>query len=573
MRSAAGCRRGVYVGSARRLKKQARRYTTHPQLRADTIELRRGRQKHKARQWYALSLLANVRMLTGRRLLRRNSRRLFANFEDEFAQLFGGCVGAEPEYKPRVGCFPVDILGNKFEVAGPAKQVVSESPVSVLLFRGVASCGAEQRKASTFAMPQQRSEQNEAAARYPAPSQPAASNTRMPCAATGVPAPQPFDLKHTLGAAGAHPSAPSEVDVQQFFFDTPLWRRAPCSSSKAESASQRKNELEERGEYELAEVIRLSPAGFEPQPSLTEGKGKAPAPTENAAPSVLAIDSAFTALTQLDLSPHPARPLELATQQAQSPTTPFSASSPTERVACAVGGWRALMRWSGARRGVETSYINVKGNYHSAGRRRSARTSVPTTLKQFDSERKSGQQEIPRKGSPYIASETVRTASNVLDFSLRTLSRITSGIPLGGALSGIIESLLEITGRIEQTSVNAQGLVHLAARIGHITPIINDMAHTNPSKGQAIVQELQQVLASMTQDLRDARSKGKLNQFFNSADNASALGRHTMVLNTMIADSTLVTVNEVLRSLYEIEVGQAALAESESMSAGRAGWG
>ncbi|KAJ7792559.1 hypothetical protein B0H14DRAFT_3889808 [Mycena olivaceomarginata] len=106
---------------------------------------------------------------------------------------------------------------------------------------------------------------------------------------------------------------------------------------------------------------------------------------------------------------------------------------------------------------------------------------------------------------------------------------------------------------VQQTSVNAQGLVQLAARIGHIIPIVNDMAHTNPSKGQAIVQELQQVLASMTQDLKDARSKGQLNQFFNSADNASALGRHNMVLNTMIADSMLVTVNEVLRSLYEIE--------------------
>jgi hypothetical protein len=43
----------------------------------------------------------------------------------------------------------------------------------------------------------------------------------------------------------------------------------------------------------------------------------------------------------------------------------------------------------------------------------------------------------------------------------------------------------------------------------------------------------------MTQDLKDACSKGKLNQFFNSADNASALGRHNMVLNTMIADFTV----------------------------------
>ncbi|KAJ7875267.1 hypothetical protein B0H14DRAFT_3859485 [Mycena olivaceomarginata] len=183
--------------------------------------------------------------------------------------------------------------------------------------------------------------------------------------------------------------------------------------------------------------------------------------------------------------------------------------------------------------------------------RRKSRT-LPAT-KRSDSERKSGQQETPPKKSSLITPATVRTASNVLDFSLRTLSRITSGIPLGGALSGVVESLLEVTGRIEQTSVNAQGLAQLAARIERITPIVNDMARTNPVKGQTIVQELQQELASMTQDLEDASSKGKLNQFFNSADNASALERHNMALAKLIADSTLVTVNEVLRSLREIE--------------------
>jgi hypothetical protein len=53
----------------------------------------------------------------------------------------------------------------------------------------------------------------------------------------------------------------------------------------------------------------------------------------------------------------------------------------------------------------------------------------------------------------------------------------------------------------------------------------------------------------MTQDLKDARSKGKLNQFFNSADNASALGRHNMALSNLIADSTvrLNSLNAFLR--------------------------
>jgi hypothetical protein len=77
---------------------------------------------------------------------------------------------------------------------------------------------------------------------------------------------------------------------------------------------------------------------------------------------------------------------------------------------------------------------------------------LPAT-KRSDSERKSGKQETAQKKSSLINPETRRTASNVLDFALRTLSKITSGIPLGGALSGIIEPLLEITGRIDVRSV------------------------------------------------------------------------------------------------------------------------
>jgi hypothetical protein len=83
--------------------------------------------------------------------------------------------------------------------------------------------------------------------------------------------------------------------------------------------------------------------------------------------------------------------------------------------------------------------------------RRKART-VPTT-KRSNSERKYQQQEIPQKKPSLLNPETVRTASNALEFALRTLSGITSGIPLGGALRGIINPLLEITGRIEVSLV------------------------------------------------------------------------------------------------------------------------
>ncbi|KAJ7875274.1 hypothetical protein B0H14DRAFT_3859487 [Mycena olivaceomarginata] len=146
-----------------------------------------------------------------------------------------------------------------------------------------------------------------------------------------------------------------------------------------------------------------------------------------------------------------------------------------------------------------------------------------------------------------IDPETVRTAPNDLDFALRALTS------------------LEITGRVEQTPANAQGLAQLAARIERITPIVNEMAHMNASKGQTIVQELQRELASMTQDLKDARSKGKLNQFFGSADKGSPLERHNTALAKLIADSTGVKVDEVLGSLCKIEgnrVGQEVMATS-----------
>ncbi|KAJ7875259.1 hypothetical protein B0H14DRAFT_61644 [Mycena olivaceomarginata] len=70
------------------------------------------------------------------------------------------------------------------------------------------------------------------------------------------------------------------------------------------------------------------------------------------------------------------------------------------------------------------------------------------------------------------------------------------------------------------------------------------------------------MLVLITRDLDAARSRGKLNQFFNSAHNASSLEKHNMALAKMIADSTLVTVNEVLRLLREIECSK--LQESSS---------
>jgi hypothetical protein len=40
-------------------------------------------------------------------------------------------------------------------------------------------------------------------------------------------------------------------------------------------------------------------------------------------------------------------------------------------------------------------------------------------------------------------------------------------------------------------------------------------------------------------DLKVARSQGKLEKFFNSADNASTLTKHEKASSTMVSDSTV----------------------------------
>ncbi|KAJ7717543.1 hypothetical protein B0H16DRAFT_1610693 [Mycena metata] len=146
-------------------------------------------------------------------------------------------------------------------------------------------------------------------------------------------------------------------------------------------------------------------------------------------------------------------------------------------------------------------------------------------------------------------SDGAATTRNVLKFSLETLSTISANIPFSSGLSAVIEPLLTIVDHIKQTSSNAQGLIELAARIELLTPVILEMAE-NP-RGSEVIERLQRELESITTDLEAAWSQGELNQFFNSDDNTSSLQTHNMTLAQLIADSTMVTVREVLNSVQE----------------------
>ncbi|KAF8134667.1 hypothetical protein K438DRAFT_1787195 [Mycena galopus ATCC 62051] len=193
---------------------------------------------------------------------------------------------------------------------------------------------------------------------------------------------------------------------------------------------------------------------------------------------------------------------------------------------------------------------------------------LPSTKKQLDNEAESEREHIlpqnEKKSRPLTSTETRRIASNVLYFALQTLSSISNNVPVAGALSGIIEPLLDITSCIEQSSVNAQGLIQLATRIERLTPIIEEMAKSDLDRGQAIILGLQAELASMATALKAASQRGELNQFFNSADDASALSKYNMVLAQMIADSMVhlqFSAMEVLKSLRDLETSKLKEAE------------
>ncbi|KAJ6476332.1 hypothetical protein C8R45DRAFT_1077248 [Mycena sanguinolenta] len=190
------------------------------------------------------------------------------------------------------------------------------------------------------------------------------------------------------------------------------------------------------------------------------------------------------------------------------------------------------------------------------------------------SEEKESEPIMPTKTpEPETGAGTARTAANMLKFALKQLSSISSSIPIGGILSSIVDPLLDITERIEvrpvrnyptitidgdartqQTSDNAKGLIQLALRIERLTPIVTRTAENDPQKGQGIAEKLQKELASIITELEVARSRGELNQFFNSADNTSILNEHNTALDRLIAECTEIAESFRELSLIPIQV-------------------
>ncbi|KAJ7504853.1 hypothetical protein B0H11DRAFT_2343182 [Mycena galericulata] len=149
-------------------------------------------------------------------------------------------------------------------------------------------------------------------------------------------------------------------------------------------------------------------------------------------------------------------------------------------------------------------------------------------------------------------SEATHTTFNALKLALTTLSAVSSNIPLAGVLSGVIDPLLAIADRIQQTSDNKKGLVELASRIELLAPVLCETGKSEQAQLQ-LVKALHRELDSIKEDLEAASSRGILTQFFNSADNSSSLAKHNTTLTQMISDATFATVNEVLKTLQTLE--------------------
>ncbi|KAJ6557635.1 hypothetical protein B0H19DRAFT_1261240 [Mycena capillaripes] len=152
------------------------------------------------------------------------------------------------------------------------------------------------------------------------------------------------------------------------------------------------------------------------------------------------------------------------------------------------------------------------------------------------------------KTSEYSEFERPQTARNALKLALETLRSISATIPMGSALSGVIDSFLAVTNRIEQRSANTYGFIQVAARIERIVGILSD------TPNQGLIDDLHEELQSITADLKAASSLGKLDQFFNSTQNAACITKHNERLTQIICTASTINTFEILKSIQALEL-------------------
>ncbi|KAJ7147223.1 hypothetical protein C8R46DRAFT_1359762 [Mycena filopes] len=155
-----------------------------------------------------------------------------------------------------------------------------------------------------------------------------------------------------------------------------------------------------------------------------------------------------------------------------------------------------------------------------------------------------------------------KTALNGLIFALTTLSTVSKNIPAGKVLSAVIDPLLAITKRLEQSSANAKGFVALSTRLDLIRPMVSQMTKSELEPHQKVVLDaLEGVLKSITSELAAVSTQKQLSQFFNSEDNTSSIAKHNTTLTQIIVDATYYGVQVTLRNLERMRLEQSSRAE------------
>ncbi|KAJ7634513.1 hypothetical protein FB45DRAFT_1056539 [Roridomyces roridus] len=153
------------------------------------------------------------------------------------------------------------------------------------------------------------------------------------------------------------------------------------------------------------------------------------------------------------------------------------------------------------------------------------------------------------------SSNSAATAKNVVKMALTTLSATSNNIPICGIITSVVDPLLLIMTQLDLTSANVQGLVELVARIERLTPLVADMVEVNSVSEceRRFIDDLTRELESIGTDVSETQAQGTLTRFFNNPDDAAGLARHNATLAQLVADATLVNVQEVRRMLMSME--------------------
>ncbi|KAF5343188.1 hypothetical protein D9758_016922 [Tetrapyrgos nigripes] len=166
------------------------------------------------------------------------------------------------------------------------------------------------------------------------------------------------------------------------------------------------------------------------------------------------------------------------------------------------------------------------------------------------------------------------TQLSMVKFTIQTLQKLADSAPVPG-LGAAFATLLDVLNNVQQTRDNEEGLEKLKERFNRLTPIFSHIAEhqEEETKLHPIIEGIALEVKSLTDDLRAASKRGKISQFFNSTDNASALSKHIMVLDQIVAsDSTKMNRNSVM-NVTNLTAGDGAEGGSSAIAGGAGGAG